>query len=221
MRYQRGFFRNRGFFEPRRILSANQALFFVIEEAAMVFLIALQLYRILGIEIAGSQVLLFAKPLFVQNVIWFAASIIFFLIGYVVIALRDESVWLVHKNFSRMVFGTTRLKLQFATKRKAALLFFELAYTLIVAVSIFIYLDPDINVVPYPYNYIGFAFLFVIGLVLFSHSKDYRGRVYGATPMQKRLNFGRHSLARITNKKTGSIRIAPKNNYKKSRKWAK
>ena len=208
-------FNKPGFFAPQNILSPTQALFFSLEEAIMVLLTVIQIYRFIGIEVIDKQIYFFTNPIFLSNIMMFAATIILFVIGYVVIAMRDNNVWLIHKNFSRMVLGTAKLKVQFATKKKLALLFFELAYTLVVAVSLFIYIDPDINVVPAPYNYIGFAFLIIIGFVLFSHTKNFSSRVYGPTTFQKRVQICKTPLRRFTNKKTGSIRIAPRNHYKK------
>jgi len=211
----------KNFFQMRSILSERQALFFAIEEAVMVFLIVFQIYRFLSIEVVNSQVLFFTKPIFPQSILLFLLSIIIFLVGYVIIAMRDERVWLIHKNFSRIVFGTAKLKIQFTTKRKTLFFFAELVYSLVFALSVFVYLDPDINILPVTtpkiVNYIGFTIMLGIGILLFSHTKDFRTLVYGSTPVQKRLHFGRHDLKRTTNKKTGSIRIAARNNYHKKR----
>ena len=219
MRRLRGVSPVKSFFQPRKILSPRLAFFFAVEEAIMVLLLVFQIYRFLGIEVVNQQAFFFTNPILLQNILWFVATVLFFVIGYAVVALRDENVWLIHKNFSRMVFGTTRLKIQFASRRKVVFLFAEIVYSLVFALSIFVYLDPDINVLPSTtpkiINYIGFAIMVGIGLLLFSHTKNFRAKVYGATPAQKRFQIGRHELRRFTNKKTGSIRIAPKSHYKK------
>ncbi|MEI7961708.1 MAG: hypothetical protein WCI04_05225 [archaeon] len=215
MKKQLAYSIKQNFFTPENILSPKQALFFVIEEAIMILIIVIQLYRFLGIQVIDKQIYFFTSPIFTSSILMFVATLALFILGYLVIAIRDNNVWLIHKNFSRLIFGTAKLKVEFATKKKIALLSFELVYTLIVAISLMIYIDPDINLVPAPYNYIGFAFLILIGFVLFSHTKNFRALVYGPTPIQKRMQFGSQRLRRFTNKKTGSIRIAPRDHYRK------
>jgi hypothetical protein len=215
-------FSKKSFFTPQYILSPRKALLFVLEEAIMVLLIVFQIYRFLGIKYVNYQISMFNEPIILQNILYLFASVCFFMIGYLTIALRDERVWLIHKNFHSMVFGTAKLKIQFSTKRKATLFFAEIIYAVIFAVSIFVYLDPDINVLPINtpkiLNYLGFAIMLGVGLLLFSHTKDFRTLVYGPTPVQKRIQFGRHDLKRSTNKKTGSIRISLKSNPHKLKK---
>jgi hypothetical protein len=106
-----------------------------------------------------------------------------------------------------LLFGTIKLKIEFTTKEIALMVLTELFLALLVAASIYLYLDPEVNVIPYPLNFIAFAILIAITLMVFSQSKNFRLFVFGATPIQKKLNLGHHELKRVTNKKTGSLRF--------------
>ncbi|MGI6589474.1 MAG: hypothetical protein ACOX1V_02315 [Candidatus Iainarchaeum sp.] len=214
MRFSKNF-KDENFFKQKKILSPRAALFFVIEESFLLFLIAIQLSIFLGIRIVNGNILLFQNTIQIQNYIWLFGSIFFFIIGYFVIALRDKNVWLIHHNFSRLVFGTIKLKLEFTTLRIFVFVFIEFVFALLIALSIYIYLDPDVNLVPYPYNYISFILLIALAIGLFSHSKDFRFDVYGPTPIQKKLNLGPNKIKRVTNTKTGSIHFKEKEKKKK------
>ncbi len=205
------------FLEARKILSPTQAFLFIIEEAILVLLIVLQIYQFIGINFIGERVMIDPQPIMFQNIVWFVGTILFLTLGYVVIAMRDVTVIEIHKNFSGLVFNTAKGKVKNASKETAIFFIAEAAYAIVFAVAIFIYLDPDINVLPAStpplFNYIGFAIVAGFGLFLFSKSKEFRMAVYGPTPVQKRIHHGRVETRRFTNKKTGTIRIAPKKHY--------
>lgn len=214
MRYSRNFPFWKHYFREQRLLSERQAILFVLEEALLLLLIVIQIYRFLGIAYVDGALVFFQTPIQFQNILWFFATIIFFVIGYIIIAIRDRNVWLIHHNFQRLVFGTLKLKIQFANKRTSIFLVVEFIYSIFVALCILIYLDPDVNVLPQGtpkiYNYLGFLILIGIGLIIFSRTKDFRHMVYGPTPFQKRLHLGRFETKRITNKRSNNVRIGLK-----------
>ncbi len=205
------------FLAPRKILTPTQAFLFILEEATLVLLIVLQIYQFIGINFVGPNVVIDPQPILFQNVVWFVGTILFLTLGYVVIAMRDLTVMNIHTNFSGLVFNTTKRKVKDANKETVIFFIAEAAYAIVFAIAIFIYLDPDINLLPATtppmFNYIGFAIIAGFGLFLFSKSKEFRMAVYGPTPIQKRLHHGNIEIRRFTNKKTGSIRIAPKRHY--------
>ncbi|VVB75074.1 Uncharacterised protein [uncultured archaeon] len=214
MKYSKQFSHKSEFFRRRSILSDNAAIVFVLEEAMLVLLAAVQLYNIFRIEHIAKAGFTFLLDVSIQNFLWLFSTIIFFLIGYFTIALRDEKVGLIHKNFTNVLIALTQYKVKNASRQKTVFVFVETAYAVILAVAIFIYLDPDINLVPYPWNYIGFAVFLGLGLLLFSHTKDFRQLIYGLTPMQKRIHQGKHETRRFTNSRTGSIRVAHEKHYR-------
>lgn len=214
MRFSKNF-KHENYFSQKNNLSPRAAIFFVLEESLLLFLIALQLYAFLGIEFSKGKVLLFQTEPLLQNYLWLIGSIAFFLIGYFIIAVRDKYVWLIHHNFSRLLFGTIKLKITMTDLKTFIFVFTELVFSVLIALSIFIYLDPEVNLVPYPYNYISFAFLLGIAYILFSHSKEFRKKVYGPTPLQKRLNLGNHEVKRVTHHKSGYLRFKEKKTNKK------
>jgi hypothetical protein len=201
------------FFEPKKLLSEKQVQFFILEEALLLFLIIIQIQRILSFETTYSS-LLFSSKVLAPNIYWLIGSIAFFIIGYVVIACRDTSVQLIHKNLFKVLFIEAEDRILNANKKLTLFVIAEVVYAFIIAMSIYIYLDPELNLVPTPYNYVGFVVLLGIGLLLFSHTKQFREVVYGPTYVQQKLHLGRHEIKRFTNPKTGSIRVAPKNHYK-------
>ncbi len=209
MRFSKNF-KDKDYFSQKNDLSPRAAIFFVIEESFLLFLIALQLNIFLGINIIKGQALFFQTQPLLQNYLWFFGSIIFFLIGYFIIAVRDKNVWLIHHNFSRLLFGTIKLKITMTSMKVFVFVFSEFIFAILIALSIFIYVDPEVNLVPYPYNYISFAFLLIIAFILFSHSKEFRTRVYGPTPIQKRFHLGKNEIKRTTHTKSGYIRFSEK-----------
>jgi len=209
MRFSKNF-KDKDYFSQKNNLSARAAIFFVIEESFLLFLIALQLNTFLGIEFIKGNILLFQTQPLLQNYLWFFGSIAFFLIGYFVIAVRDKNVWLIHHNFSRLLFGTIKLKITMTSLKVFVFAFTELFFAILIALSIFIYVDPEVNLVPYPYNYISFAVLILLAFLLFSHSKKFRTNVYGPTPIQKRLHLGKHEIMRTTHTKSNYLRFGEK-----------
>jgi len=213
MRYSKDF-KDKDYFSQKNNLSPRAAIFFVIEESFLLLLIAIQIYTFLGIEYVKGNILLFQSTPLLQNYLWFLGSIAFFLIGYFIIAVRDRNVWLIHHNFSRLLFGTIKLKVEFTNLRIFIFVFTEFIFAILIALSIFIYMDPEINLVPYPYNYISFVLLIILALTLFSHSKEFRKTVYGPTPVQKRLHLGKHEIKRSTHTKSGYLRFGEKKKRK-------
>jgi len=206
----------------RRILSPNQAFTFIFGEAVLVLLIMLQIYQFIGINFVGPLVVIDPQPILAQNILWFSGMILFLIIGYVVIAMRDTTVMSIHTNFSGLIFNTTKNKIKGANKETVIFFIAEAAYAIVFAIAIFIYLDPDINVLPAStppmFNYIGFAIIAGFGLFLFSKSKEFRMSTYGPTPIQKRLHQGNIETRRFTSSNTRSIRIAPKKPYSRLHK---
>jgi len=218
MKYSKQFSHKGEFFRRRNILSDNAAIVFVLEEAMLVLLAAVQLYNIFRIEhIAKIGFTLFPE-VSIQNFLWLFSTVIFFLIGYFIVTLRDEKVGLIHKNFTNVLIALTQYKVEKASRQKTVFVFVEVAYAVILAIAIFIYLDPEINLVPAPWNYIGFVVFLGLGLLLFSHTKDYRQLIYGATPLQKRIHQGKNETRRFTNLRTGSIRVAHEKHYRRRRR---
>lgn len=217
MKYSKQFSHKNEFFRKRNILSDNAAIAFVVEEAALVLLIIIQIYKMFGIEYIAKTGIILIPEFAIQNVLWLLSTILFLLIGYLVIAPRDEKVSLIHKNFTNVLIALTQYKVANVNREKSVFVFVEVAYAVILAIAIFIYLDPDINLVPAPWNYVGFAIFLGLGLLLFSHTKEFRQMVYGPTPIQKKIHLGKHEVRRFTSKKTGSIRIADSGHYRRRR----
>jgi len=217
MRFSKNYEKKSSFFYPKKILSERVASFFVFEESLLIILFVTQAYALLGISFANNSIQLFQTPHTFMNEIGFLVSILFLIIGYVSIVMRDESVRIIHKNLFKVILLALKDKAQNTTKETYVFILGEVLFATILAISIFLYLDPEVNLVPTPYNYIAFAFLLGVGLLLFSHTKQYRLWVYGPTPIQKRLNQGKHEIKRFTNSKTGSIRMVPKRHYDKNK----
>jgi len=217
MRFSKNYSKENYFLHPKKILSDNLASFFVFEESVLLALIVIQAYKLLGIEFVNGTIQFLQTTPLLQNELWLIGSIAFFIIGYVVVALRDENVRIIHKNLFKVLFLEIKYKAQNTSKETIVFILAELLFATVLAISIFLYLDPEINIVPAPYNYIAFAFFLGLSLLLFSHTKQYRMFIYGPTPIQKKLHQGKHELKRFTNSKTGSIRVAPKKHYDKNK----
>ncbi len=209
MRFSKDF-KDKSYFTQKNNLSPRAAIFFVIEESFLLLLIVLQIYAFFGITYVNGKLAFFQSEPLLQNYLWFFGSIAFFIIGYFIIAVRDKYVWLIHHNFSRLLFGTIKLKITMTTLKIFIFSFTELVFSILIALSIFLYLDPEVNLVPYPYNYISFAVLLILSFVLFSHSKEFRKNVYGPTPIQKRLHLGKHEIKRTTHTRSGYLRFGEK-----------
>jgi hypothetical protein len=180
------------------------------EELGLIALMVAQIYKLLGITFVNSSVLFFQSPPTYQNLLWLIGSIVLFLIGYLVIVLRDERVNSIHRNFSKVFFFELKEKVFFSNRRVIVFVFAELVFAVILAASIYVYLDPELNVVPYPYNYLGFGIFVVVSYLFFSHTKEFRALIYGPTPIQKKIHEGKHELTRVTRPHKGIIRIAPR-----------
>lgn len=216
MRFSKNF-KHENYFTQKNNLSPRAAIFFVIEESFLLFLIVLQIYAFLGMKVIEGKLLFFQTEPLLQNYLWFFGSIAFFLIGYFIIAVRDKYVWLIHHNFSRLLFGTIKLKITMTTLKIFIFSFTELVFSILIALSIFLYLDPEINInypngtpIPFELKLISFIILIAISILFFSHSKEFRKAVYGPTPIQKRLHLGKHEIKRTTHTKSGYLRFSEK-----------
>jgi len=124
----------------------------------------------------------------------------------------------MHKDFSKIVLGTGKEKVFGMEREVVVLLFTEFIFAIMLAVAIYIYLDPEVNIVPWPWNYITFFIVLIFGLYFFSKTKPFREAVYGESRLKKISPAKRlFPTRRITNKKTGSIRVA----HKKKKNWKK
>lgn len=204
---------NNNFFSSER-----KAFFFVIEEFFLVFLIVFQLFFMAGVSISESGLVFFQNQIKIQNLLWFFSTTFFFITVYFGIAMRDKKVIMVHKEFSKLIFGTAKQKIFGMDREVISLLFFEFLFAIIIAFSIYIYLDPEVNFVPWPFNYVGFFALLAFGLFIFSKTKLFREAVYGDSLVKRKILPAERLTKRITNKQTGSIRIKSKDKfiYKKS-----
>jgi hypothetical protein len=216
MRFSKNF-KHESYFTQKNILSPTLALFFIIEESLLLLLIAIQISNFLGIRLINNSIQFFQNPILIQNYIWFIGSIVFFAIGYLVISLRDRNVWLIHHNFSRLLFGTIKLKITMTNLKVFVFVFTELIFSFLIALSIFIYMDPNIEVtnfdgspIPTEIKVVIFILLIGISFLLFSHSKEFRTNVYGPTPLQKRLHLGKHEIKRVTHTRSGYLRFKAK-----------
>ncbi len=202
--------------------SNRKAFLFVLEEFFLIFLIILQAFFLLGIERNGLNLFFFTKPILPQNVLWFASTILFFLTLYFGISIRDKKVVAVHKEFSKLLLGTTKQKFFGLEKEVIVLLFFEFVFAIIIAFAIFFYLDPEMSFpflekVKWPFNLIAFLAFIGFGLYVFSLTKTFRQSVYGPSLLKKKILPAERlfPMRRITNKKTGTIRFHSKKSLKK------
>lgn len=192
--------------------SRNRALFFIIEETALLFLIVLQIYLLLGIQKVNGQILFFQNQILLQNILWLVATIVFFLTLYISIASRDLYVKKVHAEFTSLLLSTFKSKVFGLNGRVLALLLAELVFTVGLAASIFLYLDPEVNIFPFPSNILAFIILVIFGYFVFKRTRGFREEKYGRGFLLSKIagDNGPHKLVRITNKKTGSIRVKRK-----------
>ena len=194
------------------------AMFFVCQEIALLFLLVIQLYKIFGMQINENGLQFFAVPVLLQNWLWFLATVLIMVVLYFGVARKDRRVMKIHKDFSKVILGTGKEKVFGMEREVIVLLFVEFIFAIMLAVAIYIYLDPEVNIVPWPWNYITFFVLLIVGLYLFSQTKPFRSAVYGESRLKKISPAKRlFPTRRVTNTKTGSIRIA----QKKKKKWKK
>lgn len=191
--------------------SRNRVIFFVFEEIVLIFLIILQIFFILDIKIINGNVSLFGKGIVLQSILWLVASIMFYIIIYVGVVMRDKQVQKVHKEVIGFIFSTSKEKIIHANRRIIVLMFAELFFILTLAISIYLYLDPEINLFPYPTNILTFIVILISGHLIFSTTKDFRQKTYGRGKIQKKLfkEEGTHILKRTT-KKRKMIRVGSK-----------
>jgi len=198
--------------------SAKKAKLFVYEEIFILLLAVIQLYKVFGMRVTDEGIELFVTPVLLQNYLWFIATILVFLIIYFGIARKDKTVMKMHKDFSKVVLGTGKEKVFGMEREVVVLLFVEFIFAIMLAVAIYIYLDPTVNIVPWPWNYVTFFVLLIVGLYFFSKTKAFRESVYGESRLKKISPAKRlFPTRRITNKKSGTIRITGK----KKKKWKK
>ncbi|MBT4870572.1 MAG: hypothetical protein HON47_03295 [Candidatus Diapherotrites archaeon] len=203
----------------RNIFSTDKnAMFFVASEVFLVFLIVIQLYKVLGMSFSYGKLSIFSQQVLPQNILWFVASILTLVILYVSISMKDKKVIRIHSDFSKIVLGTGKEKFFGMDREVITLLFVEFIFAIMLAVAIFVYLDPSVNIVPWPWNYITFFIVLIFGLYFFSKTKPFREAVYGESRL-KRISPAKRLFPtrRITNKKTGTIRIGGK----KKQTWKK
>jgi len=187
---------------------------FVIEEIFLLLLIFAQFYFVLGIRINGWQIEFTNATVPFQNILWLTATIIFFIVIYFGISVRDKMVAKVHKDFSKVIFGTAKQKFFGMNREVVALLFAEFVFAILIATSIYVYLDPDVNFVPWPFNYISFFALLAVGLFLFSKTKPFTGAIYGDSFVRKKVVPAERLFPtrRITNNKRQTIRVKHRKN---------
>lgn len=191
--------------------SRSRVIFFVLEEAFLIFLIVLQIFFILDIKVIEGNVLLFEKGILLQNILWLVASILFYIIVYVGVVLRDKQVQKVHSELVGFIFSASKEKIIHTNRRVIVLMFAEIVFIFTLAFSIYLYLDPEVDLFPYPTNIITFLIVIIFGYLIFSNTKDFRQRTYGRGKLQKKLfkEEGPHMLKRIT-KRRKMIRVGAK-----------
>lgn len=185
---------------------------FIFEETLLIFLIILQLFFILDIKIIEGNVSFFGKGILLQNILWLVASILFFIIIYVGVALRDPQVQKVHKELINYIFLRSKEKIIKTNRKIIVLMFAELVFIASLAFSIYLYLDPEVNLFPYPTNILTFLIVIIFGYLVFSTTKEFRVKTYGRGYLQKKLlkDEGPHPINRVTKKKSKIIRIKSK-----------
>jgi len=196
----------------------KMAKYFVYQEIFILFLLVIQLYKIFGMQLTEKGMAIFAVPVLPQNYLWFIATMLTILILYFGIAKKDKMVMKIHQDFSKIVLGTGKEKIFGMEREVVVLLFVEFIFAIMLAVAIYIYLDPEVDIVPWPWNYITFFIVLIVGLYFFSKTKPFRETVYGESRLKKISPAKRlFPTRRITNKKSGSVRIVGK----KKNKWKK
>jgi hypothetical protein len=191
----------------------KNAFIFVIEEIVLLLLIILQLFYFLGIKEVNNSLTFFNNVILIQNILWFVASILIFVVMYFAIVLRDARVIAVHKEFLKLVWGTAKQKVFGMDREVLTLIAFEFVFAIILAFSIGFYLDPELTFpglskVPFPFNFIAFVAFVGFGLYVFSQTRAFRKIAYSDPIIKKILPAERLTpLLRITNKKSGTIRI--------------
>ncbi|MEK6958504.1 MAG: hypothetical protein AABW59_00500 [archaeon] len=201
--------KNRVFSKPRN------AMLFVLEEMFLLSLILYLLYKIVAIQFLDGQVIFFSEIAPIQNVMWFWGMVIFFVVVYFAIARRDALVMKIHRDLFSVVLLESKLKIVGANRQVYGLYIAEMVFVAILAVSIYLYLDPEINIVPFPFNFIGFFAFILVSFYMFSQTRQFRQQMYGPSLITS-IIFPKeklHQTKRVTNLKTGSIRISSNSHY--------
>jgi len=200
----------------------NQVLAFVYLELIIICVLLWQAYKFLGIKLVSGQILFLQNQIDLNYVYLFLLNIAVFLLLYFKIALKDKNVLKIHKGFSKIVLGTAKEKIFGVERKIIVFIFFQFAFAIILAVSIAFYLDPELEFpgfskVVFPFNFITFVVFLVIGFYLFAKTKPFREETYDEGFLQKKVMPAKRLLGvkRITNTKTGSVRL--KNNIKKKK----
>ncbi|HNV00795.1 MAG TPA: hypothetical protein PKK60_00005, partial [archaeon] len=150
---------------------------------------------------------------------WLVASILFYVIVYVGVVLRDKQVQKVHSELVGFIFLVSKEKIIHANRKIIVLMFAEIVFIFTLAFSIYLYLDPEINInysdgtpIPFEYKIVAFIIVLIFGYFIFSTTKDFRQKTYGRSKLQKKLfkEEGPHAINRKTKKKSKIIRIRKK-----------
>lgn len=195
----------------------NHVLAFVYLEIALLLIIVWQLYRFLGLSIVSGELLFFQNEISVNEAYFLLVNIAVFMLLYVRISLKDKNVLKIHEDFSTVVFGKAKEKVLGVEKKIIIVFLFQVIFAIIIAISIAFYLDPEIQFpgfseVAFPMNIIAFIAFLVFGFYVFAKTKPFREEVYDSGFLQKKLMPAQRlfPVKRITNKKTGSIRVKRK-----------
>jgi hypothetical protein len=194
--------------------SIEKATYFVYLEAIIVFVIFLQFIQFLGIRVQNGSLLFFTNIVSEIEVYLFLLNILFFFLIFTQITLKSKKVQKLHTTFSELVLGKAKEKVFGIERHIIIFLIFQYVFAFIVAIAIAFYLDPEIEFpgfsqVAFPFNLIAFILFLGFGFYIFSVTKPFRDEVYDSGFLQKKL-MPAHRLfptKRITNKRTGSIRI--------------
>jgi len=169
-------------------LTNNQAILFAWAEVILAFLIIAQLFLFLGIQFVGATATFSISEISIESILLLAGTIILLALLYFLVATKDKNVIKIHKNFSKVVLGTTKEKILGFDRNVFILIFAEFVFATILALSIFIYLDPEINVVPWPLNFVVFFAILIGGLYLFSLTKQFRELNYERGYLQQKVS---------------------------------
>ncbi len=195
----------------------NRAIAFVYLEVIILLVLLWQMYHFLGVKYISGEFLFFQNIINVEEVYLFFVNLAVFILIYFKIALKDKNVLKIHEDFSKIVLGKAKEKIFGIERKIIVFIILQFVFAFIIAIAIAFYLDPEIEFpgfsqVPFPLNIIAFlAFLF-FGFYLFAKTKPFRDQVYDEGFLQKKLIPAQRlfPVKRITNKKTGSVRIKNK-----------
>ncbi len=204
-----------------------RAFIFVLLEFILFVMICFQGFFLLGINRVGLSLTFFNRIINPFEIVIFLFAIIFLVIIYYGIAVKDNRVIKVHKEFSKLVFGTAKQKVFGINKEIFVLVFFEFVFAIIIAIAIYIYLDPETSApgmgnVPWPFNLVAFIAFLAFGLYVFSLTEPFRESIYGPSPIKAKVLPAKRlfPVRRITNKKRETIRIGHKNSFEKEKKYS-